>query len=238
MAAAADAGARDASPSVSPTSTRLPELNDNPYFSEPPTSVARRWLPKAVLDHCNYRDLTAVLKCSVAIWVCTIIIVIEPSLRAIGQATFFAPIVLLILPPSGALLPGLLGGATMVVGCCVGWAWGTISMKAALATRPQAELQQRFAQLQQAASRQTTNVGAASGQTQYAQVAIFNGFMLDVRVSATYFCMMGLLVYLMVGGPFSSLFQLLTDSHRRASVSKSQLSPWSRSSPSSFPTST
>ncbi|KAK3615320.1 hypothetical protein LTR56_026662 [Elasticomyces elasticus] len=170
----------DASASSAPQ-----ELRDNDYFFAPSVPAKRTGLPRWLLAHCNFRDLAALFKCSIAIWICTLLIVIDPTLSAIGQATFFSPIALLILPPSGALLPGLLGGATIVVGCCVGWAWGTITMKAALATRPAADLQRRLAQLQQAASAQTTNVGQASGQTQFAQIAIFDGFMLDARVSVT-----------------------------------------------------
>ena len=91
-----------------------------------------------------------------------------------------------------------MAGLMICIGLAFGWAWGTITMKAALATRPQADLQQRYLELQQSMPQNTTNVDQASGQATFTQVAIYQGFMLDARVSVTYFCMMGLFVYLMV----------------------------------------
>jgi len=81
-------------------------------------------------------------------------------------------------------------------------------MKAALATRPQAETNARLAQLGQEASRNTTNVEQASGQSAYAQVLLLDGFMLDTRVTVTYFCMLGLFIYLVVCVPPSCLLKV------------------------------
>lgn len=67
-------------------------------------------------------------------------------------------------------------------------------MKAALATRPAAEIQARLAALAQQASTITPVNGFAP-----TQVLIFNGFMLDTRVTVTYFSMGVLFIYLMVG---------------------------------------
>lgn len=86
----------------------------------------------------------------------------------------------------------------MVLGMALGWAWGVICMKAALATRSTAETNAKLAQLAAEAQRYTTNVGQASGQTEYTQVLIFEGFMLDTRVVITYFTMLGLFIYLVV----------------------------------------
>lgn len=47
------------------------------------------------LDHFNARDLQALFRCSVAAWVATLLIFIEPSLVSIGTATFFARYLLL-----------------------------------------------------------------------------------------------------------------------------------------------
>jgi uncharacterized membrane protein YgaE (UPF0421/DUF939 family) len=70
-------------------------------------------------------------------------------------------------------------------------------MKAALSTRPASDLNAQYAALQQSNTQNTTNAGPASGQTTYTQIAIFEGAMLDARVSVTYFAMMGLFVYLL-----------------------------------------
>ena len=100
------------------------------------------------------------------------------------------------LPPSGVVLVQILGGLTVVIGLCLGWAWGAITMKAALATRPASDLQAQYAALQASNTPNTTNVDAASGQAQFTQIRIFEGAMLDTRVSVTYFCMMSLFIYL------------------------------------------
>lgn len=92
----------------------------------------------------------------------------------------------------------LLAGVTICLGVCLGWAWGVITSKAALATRPQADLNARYTELQQMIAQNTTAFGQPSGQTTYAQLAIYNGFMLDTRVTITYFCMTSLFIYLMV----------------------------------------
>jgi hypothetical protein len=91
-----------------------------------------------------------------------------------------------------------LAGVTIIFGLLLGWLWGVITSKAALATRPQADLIARYQQLQQSMPQNTTNIDQASGQAQYAQIAILDGFMLDARVTVTYYCMMGLFVYLLV----------------------------------------
>ena len=48
----------------------------------------RKGLPP-FLDHFNARDLKILFKCSVAVWILTIFIFIDETLRAIGQAAFF-----------------------------------------------------------------------------------------------------------------------------------------------------
>lgn len=150
----------------------------------------RRRLPP-FLDHFNARDLKTLCRCSIAFWVASLFVLIEPTLQAFGNAAFFSCIVILILPPSGVVLVFVLGSATMILGMSLAWAWGVIAMKAALATRPQAETLAREQLLAQQASTIST-----PGYSPL-QVLIFDGFMLDTRVSVTYFCMIGLFVYLM-----------------------------------------
>lgn len=87
---------------------------------------------------------------------------------------------------------------TILVGMALAWAWGVITMKAALAARPQADTNARLALLQQGASQNTTYVRQLSGQTAYAEVLVFEGFMLDARVVAVYFCMICPFIYLLV----------------------------------------
>lgn len=108
-------------------------------------------------------------------------------------------IVLFIVPPSGVVLLQVMAGISICVGCAVGWVWGVITMKASLATRPDEDLQAQYAKLQQAISQGEIR---ASGSTPAAQVALYNGFFLDTRVSICTFCMISLFIYLMVSKGF------------------------------------
>lgn len=79
----------------------------------------------------------------------------------------------------------------VLLGMTSAWAWGVISMKAALATRAGAQTKARYGELLQLAQN-------ATNPTQFVKVEIYNGWMLDVRVSLTYFFMMGLYLYMVV----------------------------------------
>lgn len=100
-------------------------------------------------------------------------------------------IVLFIAPPAGIVFVHLIAATSILLGLTSAWAWGVITMKAALATRPEAEMKARYGELTQMAQNSTN-------PTQYVQVQVLNGYMLDVRVSLTYFFMMGLYLYLVV----------------------------------------
>ncbi|EXJ79388.1 hypothetical protein A1O3_08890 [Capronia epimyces CBS 606.96] len=177
------------------------EPNSNSFFESAKRSntntnkKAKAKLPP-ILDHFNAKDLKELFKSSVAVWILTLFIVINPTLRAEGQALFFGSIVLFIAPPSGIVLLQVMIGATILLGMALGWCWGLITMKAALAARSQAETNVRLGQLQQEATRNATNVAQLTGQTSYAQILIYDGFMLDARVTAVYFCMICLFIYL------------------------------------------
>lgn len=107
----------------------------------------------------------------------------------------------------------------VLFGILLGWAWGTLTMKAALATRPAADLRARYAELQAQATRNTTYVQQASGQTTFAQIAIYDGFMLDTRVSVTYFCMICLFIYTVVSHSVIFMIRLIIILCRIAFVS-------------------
>ena len=168
-----------------------PEREKMDAIARTPTAQKTQKTLPPFLDHFNAHDLKILFRCSVAFWVASLIFLIEPTLQTFGSASFFSCVVVLFLPPSGVVLVFLLGSFTMILGMGLAWAWGVITMKAALATRPQAETLARLQLLAQQASR--------SHDTAYppASVLIYNGFMLDTRVSVTFFCMLGLFIYLM-----------------------------------------
>jgi hypothetical protein len=57
--------------------------------SPAPAKPKGRKLP-GWLDHFNARDLKVLFRCSLAAWVASLLIFINPALSTIGTATFFA----------------------------------------------------------------------------------------------------------------------------------------------------
>ncbi|KAE8369932.1 hypothetical protein BDV27DRAFT_171665 [Aspergillus caelatus] len=149
----------------------------------------------AILDHFNARELKVFFRCWVALWVASLLIFITPSLTSIGTATFFASLVLLFNPPSGIVFIYLLGALTLFIGICLAWAWGVITMKAAYAARPAADTQARLASLQQTAVAQANATGSPTASV--AQQLIYDGYMLDTRVTAITFCLICTFIYFM-----------------------------------------
>lgn len=146
------------------------------------------------LDHFNRRDLTTVARCVLAIWVASLLMLITPGLRRIGQATFLAPIVIFIIPPAGNLIIAVIGYLSLLFGMALAWAWGLAAMRAANAVRPDAEFNTRLQELQQEVGRiahATNNNNTAA----IAQKLVHDGFMLDARVTNLYFVMGCVFIY-------------------------------------------
>lgn len=182
-------------------------FENNPFFANNnKSSTSNYYKLKNVLNHLNAKDLKQLFKCSVALWIITVFIVIDPVLRAQGQALFFGCIVLLIVPPSGIVFLQLLISATIILGMALAWAWGVITMKAALAARPDADTNARLFELQQTVQNNTSPPDSSWGSTTYSQVLVLNGFMLDARVTTVYYVMICFFIYFLVRLPFSSPF--------------------------------
>lgn len=77
-----DVGLEGPSPATSAEGSPKPS-------NKAPISKPRKKLP-GFLDHFNARDLKVLFRCSVAAWVASLLIFINPSLQQIGTATFFA----------------------------------------------------------------------------------------------------------------------------------------------------
>ncbi|KAF4952755.1 hypothetical protein FGADI_6508 [Fusarium gaditjirri] len=185
-----------------------PPSVENPYFTNTDTTtLPRRKLPMW-LDHFNARDLKMFFRCSVAMWIMTVFIYITPIQDEMGQASFLGCIVLWLAPPSGTIFINLIAAITVMLGVTTAWGWGLITMKAALATRSDAHTQSRLAELQRMAASQN-----ATDPHIFAEVKILNGFMLDLNVTATYFCMICLYLYLIarlrVAAPKLRLTQMM-----------------------------
>ncbi|KAJ6789148.1 hypothetical protein PWT90_01541 [Aphanocladium album] len=160
----------------------------SPAAHEPaPLPKDTRRLPQW-LDHFNRRDLTTLLRCLIAVWVASLLMLINPSLQRFGQSTFLAAIVLFIIPPAGNFFVALVGYLSLLFGMCLAWAWGLATMKAAQAARPAADTAARLQALRQEVGR----IAQATGNNNTADISqklVHDGFMLDARVTTVYFVM-------------------------------------------------
>lgn len=166
--------------------------NNGATDKQPPKKTKTQTLP-SWLDHFNGNDLKTLFRCSVAAWVASLLIYIEPSLHSIGTATFFGALVLFVTPPAGILLIYLLGSLSLLFGMCLGWAWGIATMKAALAARPAADTQAQLRALQQAAVAQAESSGGNA--TVIGLELVYQGAMLDARVTVVYYIMILTFIY-------------------------------------------
>ncbi|KLP20146.1 membrane protein [Fusarium fujikuroi] len=164
------------------------------HQNEAAKALPKRKLPPW-LDHFNAHDMKIFLRCWIAIWVMMLLIFIHPSLVEIGQATFLGAILLFAVPPASILFIYLLAALSLLLGMCLAWCWGLLTMKAALATRSDTETQAKLQALQQ----QVGEIAKTTGQTPAweAQILIHEGFMLDARVTAVYFSMGCLFIYVL-----------------------------------------
>lgn len=159
-----------------------------------PRRRRRQWttLP-AWLHHFNAHDLKILFRCFAATWVATLLVFMQPTLDNIGVATFFGALVLYIVPPASILFVYLLAALSLLFGMCLAWAWGLLTMKAALAARPGPETQAMVLALQREAAMRANQTGQTVAWE--AQVLVHDGFMLDARVTAVFYVMCCLFVY-------------------------------------------
>ncbi|KAG5725819.1 hypothetical protein E4T56_gene2441 [Termitomyces sp. T112] len=125
------------------------------------------------------RILKTWIRCCVALAAALILMVCHRTLDNMGQAGFFAAIIAVMLPPSIALSLYLLAAITLLLGMCMGWAWGVAAMAAGLSVRSQTLL------AQQQHRAQTSLVDGIPQALQF-QKFVFEGYFLDPRSSAVF----------------------------------------------------
>ncbi|PHH81686.1 hypothetical protein CDD82_174 [Ophiocordyceps australis] len=157
------------------------------------SSKWRRRVPACVASHLNWHDQKIFVRCVMAIWVATILVFINPVLRSLGAATFFGALLLFICPPTSIFSIYLLMALSLLLGMSVGWAWGLLTMKAALAARPAHETQAKFDALKQQAAVRANQTGRSVAYE--AEILVHDGFMLDARVTVVFFVMAAIFVY-------------------------------------------
>lgn len=65
-----------------------PEMLQNPFFADASETLGPRRKIPAWLDHFNAKDLKKLFRCSLAMWIMTIFIYINPIQNEMGQASF------------------------------------------------------------------------------------------------------------------------------------------------------
>jgi hypothetical protein len=164
--------------------SKPPDRRSGPSFSLP-----------AWLDHFNARDMKNLFRSWLATWVATILMYIQPSLNSIGLATFFAPLVLYLIPPVGVASAYLMNSFFLLLGMCLAWTWGVITMKAAYAARPSSQTQALVQQLNEQAMLASQKSGESVSWE--SQRLVREGFMLDARVVVVFYVMSCIYIYTM-----------------------------------------
>ncbi|GJN93345.1 hypothetical protein Rhopal_006398-T1 [Rhodotorula paludigena] len=110
------------------------------------------------------------------------VLMLEPaSLQVLGQASFFSMIVAVMLPPTFAVQLFIFIAATLVVGQCLGWAWGCAAMAASLRAR---DVVLAASQVQRA---QAGVAGATNPDVEYRR-EIFEGVFLQWQSTLVHGC--------------------------------------------------
>jgi hypothetical protein len=90
----------------------------------------------------------------------------------------------MMCPPAGIETIFLFTAFSLWLGMLLAWGWGSIVMKAAYAARPTADYQAQLQQMQQIASQRANQSGLPVATE--AQALVYEGYMLDARVSAVF----------------------------------------------------
>ncbi|KAG8751127.1 hypothetical protein FRC11_009675, partial [Ceratobasidium sp. 423] len=169
------------SPSHSPKRRVKLDLDNKP--PEQPSPKAQKamtlipeWASKAASKRRSWKLLA---RCWVATWACFILILPNKTLPVMGNAAFFAALASFIAPPAMALQMYFFAMFTLMIGCLVGWAWGSAAMAAALQARDQVLLGRALLSAQQAATNE-------ANPDAYFRKAVFRGDFLDTRSTVVF----------------------------------------------------
>ncbi|KAJ9117013.1 hypothetical protein QFC22_004671 [Naganishia vaughanmartiniae] len=135
------------------------------------------WLTTAAKDPRKWKTF---IRCMVCLFANLVLLVCQPSLESAGQAGFFGLIVACIAPPYVPLSVFLFLMLTIIMGMCIGWAWGVAAMAAALQARSKTLLASQYTRAQSSLSPSGANPDAQF------QVFIFKGEFLDPRSTVVF----------------------------------------------------
>ncbi|KAJ3509937.1 hypothetical protein NLJ89_g4950 [Agrocybe chaxingu] len=125
------------------------------------------------------RMLKTWLRCCVAVCALLVLMVVPGPSLTMGQASFFAVILAVMLPPNFALSVFIMALTTLFLGMLVGWAWGSAAMAAAHAARSSSLLAQQQQKLQSSLD-PNLPIGVQT------QSAVWHGLFLDTRSTVVY----------------------------------------------------
>ncbi|KAF8756858.1 putative ER transporter, 6TM, N-terminal [Rhizoctonia solani] len=195
------------SPSRSPTRrVKLDLANNSPEKSAPKSPKAMKLIPEwASKAASRRRSWKLLVRCWVATWVCFILILPNKTLPVMGNAAFFAALASFIAPPAMAFQMYFFAMFTLMIGCLLGWAWGSAAMAAALQARDQVLLGRALLSTQQAATNE-------ANPDAYFRKAVFRGDFLDPRSTVVFG------VFLAIGAFFLALMRVKSPKLTLASI--------------------
>jgi hypothetical protein len=99
----------------------------------------------------------------------------------------------MMCPPAGIETIFIFTAFSLWLGMFLAWGWGSIVMKAAYAARPASDYQAQLQRLEQVASQRANQSGLPVATE--AQALVYEGYMLDARVSAVFLVLGILFIY-------------------------------------------
>ncbi|BGP73444.1 hypothetical protein NBRC10513v2_006855 [Rhodotorula toruloides] len=161
-----------------PLDALFPAFEPNALYDSPPSFVAAsqkraKWIARQHLFR------------AMVVFLANFVLMLEPaSEQVFGQASFFGMIVAIMLPPTFPVQVFLFVSAMLVLGMCLGWAWGCAAMAAGLKARSQVILAA-------AVQRAQTSVASATNPDVAYRSTIFHGNFLDARSTVVFGVFLG-----------------------------------------------
>ncbi|KZT59231.1 hypothetical protein CALCODRAFT_450301 [Calocera cornea HHB12733] len=134
------------------------------------------WLALALRTRRTWKTF---IRCIVVFVVMMTLLVDQVTLQTLGQAAFFGAIVSLMLTPNMAVSLFMIAAIMLVVGMCLGWAWGCAAMAASLAARSQTLLASQYT------TAESNLISGVAPDAQF-QAFVFQGLFLDPAASTVF----------------------------------------------------
>ncbi|BFZ57550.1 hypothetical protein PYCC9005_004602 [Savitreella phatthalungensis] len=97
--------------------------------------MLRRVLASASPRDLTFADLKPIIRCAIASWIGLVLLLINPVVQHIGQASYLVLFIGCAQPASGPIIKTLYDGIFTVVFVCISWAWWVVVSRCATAAR-------------------------------------------------------------------------------------------------------